>query len=182
MMITRNIFLVGATACGKTTLGKHLAERLACDFFDSDAAIEERIGLSIADIFAREGEQQFRKYEIETLAELTGKQRIVLAIGAGAVAAEENRRRLRQRGIVIYVQVNIQTQLARTANDQSRPLLKGRNTQTVLEKMRRRRAGYYREIAHICVNGDNKNIAELADELINALDRYIDKAPAGNAP
>ncbi len=164
-----NIFLVGPMACGKTTLGRHLAERLGHEFLDSDEVIQQRAGLSIERIFEGEGEDGFRRREAEIIAELTKKENIVLATGGGSVLSEENRRRLQQRGTVVHLQIGIDAQLARTSGDPTRPLLKNQNKRAVLEKLNRQREDCYRRIANITLDVDNKNVDEISDEIINAL-------------
>ena len=171
MEFTANIFLVGPPACGKTALGRDLAKRLGREFYDSDESIEKRTGLSVDEIFAQEGETRFREYETVAIADLTKKENIVLATGGGAVLSEENRKHLRARGTVIYLQTSVDAQLARIADDQTRPLLKGREQRTALENITRQREKSYTQIADITLNVDNKNLHELGSELIDALPR-----------
>ncbi len=169
MAAAPNIFLVGPMACGKTALGGHLAERLGREFFDSDEVIQKRSGLTIAEIFEREGEQRFREREREIIAELTKKEGIVLATGGGSILAEETRRRLRERGTVVYLRAGVATRLARIADDQTRPLLKNRDKRAALEELDRRREDHYRRIAHIVLDVDNKSVRDIGDEIISAL-------------
>src|SRR4029079_6018885 len=98
-----NIVLVGMMGAGKTTVGRLLARRLKREFFDSDEEIERRCGVRIPVIFDIEGEAGFRARETQVLAELCALERLVLATGGGAVLAEENRRRLGERGDVVHL-------------------------------------------------------------------------------
>ena len=110
----RNIFLVGPMGAGKSTIGRHLADELHLDFYDSDQEIERRTGADIAWIFDLEGEDGFRKREETVINDLTDKQGIVLATGGGSIVTKAVRNRLSARGIVVYLQTTIDKQVART--------------------------------------------------------------------
>ena len=101
--INDNIFFVGLMGAGKTTVGKLLAKKLKKTFFDTDQEIEKKLGVKVAVIFELEGEEGFRKRETQMIDELTQKKDIILATGGGAVLSEENRRMLKERGKVIYL-------------------------------------------------------------------------------
>ena len=79
-MTDENIFLVGLMGSGKTTIGKLLALRFKKKFYDTDQEIEKKTGVKISIIFEFEGEEGFRKREIEMIDELTKKEDIILAI------------------------------------------------------------------------------------------------------
>ncbi len=119
----RSVFLVGPMGSGKTAVGRQLARRLGYRFVDSDAEIERRTGVDIPFIFEKEGEAGFRVREREVIDELSGQAGIVLATGGGAVLAEESRRRLAERGAVVYLEATVDEQLARTRRGRHRPLL-----------------------------------------------------------
>ena len=131
----RNIFLVGPMGAGKSTIGRHLADELHLDFFDSDQEIERRTGADIAWIFDLEGEDGFRKREENVINDLTDKQGIVLATGGGSIVTKAVRNRLSARGIVVYLQTTIDKQVARTQRDKRRPLLQNENPEQVLRDL-----------------------------------------------
>ena len=99
----RNLVLIGMPGVGKTRVGTRLAELLRKPFFDSDRVITERIGMPIADFFAANGEDAFRKIESEVLKELSRESGIVLSTGGGAVLREENVRALRANGQLLFL-------------------------------------------------------------------------------
>ena len=101
--INDNIFFVGLMGAGKTTIGKLLAKKLKKTFYDTDHEIEKKLGVKVSVIFELEGEEGFRKRETQMIDELTQKKDIILATGGGAVLSEENRRLLKERGKVIYL-------------------------------------------------------------------------------
>jgi shikimate kinase len=108
----RNIFLIGPMGAGKSTIGRHLAQMLHLNFYDSDAEIEKKTGADIAWVFDVEGEEGFRNREREMIDELTQKHGIVLATGGGAIILPENRGHLSARGIVVYLKTSVNKQLA----------------------------------------------------------------------
>ena len=91
---SRNVFLIGLMAVGKTTVGRFLAEELGMSFFDTDRVVEENAGADIAWIFDVEGEAGFREREAHVVDDLTAREGVVLATGGGVVLREENRRHL----------------------------------------------------------------------------------------
>ncbi len=147
----RRIFLVGPMGAGKTTLGQQLARALNLRFFDSDRVIEERTGASIPLIFELEGEDGFRRREARIIDELTREDGIVLATGGGAVLREENRRALRQRGLVIYLHAPLERLLERTRRDRNRPLLQTDDPAARLRQIIAERDPLYRRTAHLTV-------------------------------
>ena len=84
--------------CGKSTVGAALAKRLDKKFVDLDAEIERRTGHNIPDIFAQEGEDAFRRYEADVLAEVAKGNSQVIACGGGVIKSPANTRALRQNG------------------------------------------------------------------------------------
>ena len=139
-----NIILIGMPGCGKTTLGRRVAEHLSRPFFDSDEEIEKHTGRSIPDIFASDGEDAFRAMETERIAELLKKDGIVLAVGGGAV--ELNAELLRGGGFVIYVERSIPS-ILKTLKEGGRPLLEG-DAEGQLHTLYERRRGMYESICH----------------------------------
>ena len=129
----RNIFLIGPMGAGKSTIGRHLADELHLEFFDSDQEIEKRTGADISWVFDIEGEEGFRDREESVIHDLTEKQGIVLATGGGSVVRNGVRNRLSARGIVVYLETTIDKQVARTQRDKRRPLLRNDDPESVLK-------------------------------------------------
>ena len=143
--------------CGKSTVGAVLAQKLGKTFVDADAEIERRTGKAIPDIFAQEGEEAFRRYEADVIADLTRQNRQVIACGGGVVKTPQNLHALRQNGPVLWVQRPIE-KLA-TAG---RPLSKGSEA---LRRMAHERLPLYRAAATGAVCNDGS----LADTVTAAL-------------
>jgi shikimate kinase len=165
----RNVFLVGPMGAGKSTIGRHLADELHLEFFDSDQEIERRTGADIAWIFDLEGEEGFRKREETVIHDLTDKQGIVLATGGGSIVSKVVRNRLSARGIVVYLQTTIDKQVARTQRDKRRPLLQNDDPETVLRNLAEERNPLYEEVADYVVETDEQSARAVANQIINKI-------------
>lgn len=153
----QSVFLIGPMGAGKTTIGRRLSEHLGCTFYDSDRYIEERCGTDIPWIFDVEGEEGFRKREVQAIDDLSQKPGVVLATGGGSILREDNRKNLASRGVVIYLCATINQQVKRTYKDKNRPLLQTPNPKETLIKLFNERDPLYRSIAHLIINTDGKN-------------------------
>ncbi|GAC28791.1 MAG: shikimate kinase [Gammaproteobacteria bacterium] len=165
----RNIFLVGPMGAGKSTIGRHLADELHLDFYDSDQEIEKRTGADIAWIFDLEGEDGFRKREEDIINDLTDKQGIVLATGGGSIVSKNVRNRLSARGIVVYLQTTIDKQVARTQRDKRRPLLQNNDPEQVLRDLADERNPLYTEVADYVVETDDQSARAVANQIISKI-------------
>ena len=140
-----NIILIGMPGCGKSTVGRILAEKLGRVFVDADEEIVLRTGMSIPEIFAEQGESGFRKLETEVLSILGQKSAQVIATGGGCVTQEENYQLLHQNGTIYW----IKRDLAKLPTD-GRPL-----SQTIaLEQMYAVRQPMYNRFCDYIVSND----------------------------
>jgi shikimate kinase len=172
MSRTRNFFLVGLMAVGKSTVGRCLAEELGLPFFDSDRVIEERAGADIAWIFDVEGETGFRDREAGIIDELTSRDGIVLATGGGVVVREENRRHLRERGTVIFLDSPLESLVERTRRDRRRPLLRdAADPLATFERLAGERQHLYESIADYRFFASRGSPHALAREIARQLRR-----------
>lgn len=166
---SRNIFLVGPMAAGKTTIGRMLADELGLIFKDSDREIEQRTGADIPWIFDMEGEAGFRERERAILEELTLETGVLLATGGGSIEMQENRRNLQSRGIVVFLDTSVELQLSRTKKDKKRPLLRTENREKVLRELNKIREPLYNEVADIRIftgdSGSKKMVSVIMENL-----------------
>jgi shikimate kinase / 3-dehydroquinate synthase len=158
--------LVGFMGAGKTTVGHILAERLGQPFIDSDVLIEQRLGRSIRDIFATEGETYFRELEHATVADLVRGQEAVIALGGGAVEDPRTRAVLRNAR-VIYLRVDYKEALARVQGDQYRPMLHRPD----LDEVYRRRLPVYEDLSLLTIDTDGRRPDEIARAVLAELTR-----------
>lgn len=164
-----NVFLVGPMGAGKTTIGRQLARLLKRDFHDSDREIEQRTGVGIPLIFELEGEAGFRARERGMIDELTLLPNIVLATGGGAILDPDNRRRLSERGTVVYLETSVDQQLARTGRDRNRPLLQTENPRRRLEELLAVRDPLYREIAAYSLITDGRTARDVVNQILRLI-------------
>lgn len=152
----KNIYLTGPRACGKTTVGKMLAEYLKRPFVDTDQVFVEKHGQSIAECVDAEGWDVFRNREAAVLRELAGRQGLVVACGGGIVLREENRKIL-ARGMTVYFDIDADELAQRLENDPleaQRPSLTGKSLAEEVRDVLKRRDPMYRESAHVVITKD----------------------------
>lgn len=172
MLDKRNIFLIGPMGAGKSTIGRHLAQQLDLEFFDSDQEIEKRTGANISWVFDVEGESGFRSREEKVIDELTKQHGIVLATGGGSIISCVTRNFLSARGLVVYLETTVNKQLFRTRRDsRRRPLLEmissdARSTREVLEILAAKRNPLYEEISDMKVSTDSQNIKVVVNRIV----------------
>jgi shikimate kinase len=163
----RRIVLTGFMGSGKSTVGTLVAARLGWLFVDADDVIVARSGMAISEIFAKHGESAFRRLEQETIAQLAAEQRIVLALGGGAIEDPETRRLLLESPgtVLVHLEVSLDTALARcSGTDNSRPVLADR---TNLAARYERRLPLYRT-AHVSIAADAFLPEEVAEAVLRA--------------
>ncbi len=154
---------------GKSTIGRRLAQRLGLRFVDSDQEIELCTGVDIPRIFDVEGESGFRRREEDMIDRLSEQDGVVLATGGGAILSAETRRRLAERGTVIYLRTSVDQQYLRTRRDRRRPLLQTENPQARLEALLAERGPLYEATADVTVDTDHGSIVSVVRQIIAQL-------------
>lgn len=148
----RPVFLIGMPGAGKTWWGRRIAAHYGLHFYDLDAVIEEKEGISIASIFEQSGETYFRKRESELLAELIARadSPAIIACGGGTPVFNDNMQRMKNKGTVIYLRAQLSTILRHLQSDNvPRPLLTKKDIEAELEQLLRKRAPVYEKADHI---------------------------------
>ena len=202
--------------CGKSSVGRELARLLCCPFMDLDTEIEARAGCTVAEIFARDGEAEFRRIEQDTLSDIIGlpvtsidprrsatppsrgwhvnsghqavpdnvrqihseTDRLVLALGGGAVMTEGSAEMVHERTICIYLKASVDTLMEHLTGETSgRPLLAATSLreaerrdnplQERITKLMRERSSTYERTAHHIIDTDGKTVDEIAQEIID---------------
>ena len=161
---------VGLPGSGKTTIGKQLARRLGIQFFDSDSAIERRIGCSIREFFERESEKSFRDLEQEVIDELTQSGSCVLSSGGGVVLRQINRINLHERCQVIYLHSAPEEVFRRLQHDRHRPLLQVADPLAKLKELYEQRDPLYRETAHFVIETGRPSVSTMVNMIVMQLE------------
>ena len=150
---------------GKSTVGRLLAERLGLPFIDTDQAIEDRVGRSVAQVFASETEQWFRQLESDVIAEVLQGPDAVVALGGGALGDPATTAALEWTDVVL-LEAEFSTILARLKGDESRPLMNAGDPRALYEE--RREA--YRRAANLVVKTDERSPEDVAAEIAATFD------------
>jgi shikimate kinase len=173
--LTGPIVLVGMMGAGKTHVGRLLAAELGVDFEDTDALIEQKLGMGIPSIFAKQGEQVFRSAESDTLKDVLSGPPAVISTGGGIVLADENLALIKKRSLSIWLDVAPEVLWARLKNDTGRPLLQSADPQKTLSDLLQARKRRYAEADLRVEIGDERADATLA-RLIKMLSEHLNTA------
>jgi shikimate kinase len=157
------LVLIGPMGAGKTTVGRLLAERWGVAFRDTDDDIEQAAGHSVSDIFVESGEDHFRALERAAVSQAMAVHSGVLALGGGAVLAEETRGALTGQPVV-FLRVGLSDAAARVGLGASRPLLLG-NVRGTMKALLDERAPVYESLAAATVDTDGLTPDEVADRV-----------------
>jgi shikimate kinase len=167
------VVLCGPMGSGKTAVGSALARRWGVSVRDTDHDIVEATGLTIPELFDERGEAGFRELEHRVVAQALVTHAGVLALGGGAVVLPESRAVLAdyvaRGGHVVFLDVDVETAMARVGGDRGRPLLSGdpRGRWTALMAERR---PLYTEVATVRVRADGRSPAKLASQIERRLE------------
>ncbi|BAJ27242.1 MULTISPECIES: shikimate kinase [Kitasatospora] len=165
---TPAVVLVGPPGSGKSTVGRVLAERLGLPFRDTDTDIERAAGKPIPEIFVDEGEPHFRQLERDAVRAAATGHPGVLALGGGAVLAEETRALLGPLPVV-FLEVALGDAVKRVGLDAPRPLLAVNPRARWRELMEARRP-LYLEVATAVVDTEGRTPEQVADAVLEALE------------
>jgi len=150
------IYILGFMGCGKTTHGKRLAKNLNYRFIDLDQWIENRTELTVAEIFAQQGEEAFREMETEAIKALGKEEDVVISTGGGAPCHNNNMELLKASGQTIYLKLSPKALAHRLTNAKTqRPLLAGKRQEELvplIDMMLSERLPFY-ESAEIIIDG-----------------------------
>lgn len=154
--------------CGKSTVGREMAQRLGMQFIDMDEYIESREGVKIADIFRLCGEEDFREREHAAVLELAQVRGAIIAAGGGALMFERNVEPLRVSGEIIYLNLGFDECYGRIAKS-DRPLVQS-NSREHLESIFKKRESLYRSVAKLEADASGTP-EEIAERIIVELEK-----------
>lgn len=168
-MVSR-IYLIGYMGCGKSTVGKFVAEKLGYTFLDLDGFIEEKYHKKVADIFAELGQDRFRDIERAALLEASTFEKVVIATGGGAPCFFDNIEVMNNTGLTIYIYMSVDQLTARLEKSRpgKRPLIEGKTgaeLRAFIESGLALRAPFYAKATQH-VEGPDEDIADIVYKAI----------------
>ena len=163
--LMKTIVLTGMSGSGKSTAGKILSGKTGMKFVDIDEQIILNEKKSINEIFAQNGENYFREIEAKVIKNIFSPENLVISLGGGAFENEKTRNFLLENSVVIYLKTSPETVLDRLKNANDRPLLNNNMNFERIENLLNFRKNNY-ELAHFTVITDNKNVEEIAGEIL----------------
>ena len=162
----KNIFLIGFMGSGKSTIARLLSERMGVTQVEMDEVIVQEQGMPITEIFEKYGEEHFRDIEADLVRRLQAQDGVVVSCGGGAVLREENRRIMKESGVIVWLAADPETILERVKHSSERPVLNGNmNLEYITGLMEKRRA-CYEAAADFVVSTDGKKREEICEEIL----------------
>ena len=168
----RSVVLIGMMGAGKSSIGRRLAQRLSLNFSDADHAIESAAGMSIPEIFAQHGEEEFRKGERRVIARLLSDGQMVIATGGGAFQAEETRLRIAEKAVSVWLKADVDVLLRRVRKRTNRPMLHTEDPEATLKRLLDDRGPNYAK-ADLSIQSRDVPHDIIVDELMLALERHL---------
>ena len=159
-----NIVLIGFMGSGKSTIGRVLAEIAGKPLLETDQIVEDREGASIAEIMASRGEGYFRDAECEVVAEAAASDGTVIAAGGGAVLDDTNVSRLRENGVLYFLEIDATDVMSRVDGGSDRPLLP--EDAEGIRNLMSERASRYLEASDAVIPASGRAPREIAEEVL----------------
>jgi len=166
-MAARHLVLIGLMGAGKTTVGERCAELMDRPFLDTDELVVAAAGVPFDVLWAAEGERGFRARERVAVADaVMSPALLVISCGGGTVLDPDNRRLLRDNGVVVWLKATSAALASRLTGDDTRPLLAGRDRTATLERLSAQREPAYEAAAHVHIDTEGRAVDEVADAVV----------------
>jgi shikimate kinase len=162
--LIKNLALVGFMGVGKSSVGRIVAEHIRFDFVDTDDLIQERVGRTIPEIFAQDGEAAFRAHERAVVEELGARSGLVIATGGGLICHPGNLESLRSHALIVCLWASAKTIWERVRSQTHRPLLQSPDPQATIAELLLQRGPIYRQ-AGVLVGADLRTPREIAQQV-----------------
>jgi shikimate kinase len=163
MKSNKNLILIGMMGSGKSTIGRLLAQKLNLRFFDIDFLIENKTNMKIAEIFEKKGEDEFRNLEKEITLKFLNKTNCVISLGGGAFINEIIKKKVKKKGIAIWLNWNSQTLINRIRKNKKRPIVLNLNDNKLKDLINNRSKIYSK--ANYKINCENMNKIEIVKKI-----------------
>ncbi len=167
------VYLVGFMGCGKSAIGKRLSFFTKLPFYDMDHEIVQKTGMTIPQIFATYGEERFREMETEFLQTFRDEM-CIIATGGGVAMRKENRKLMRESGLVFFLDAPFRDIWRRIATDKNRPIVQ-RSTRSEIEKLYHQRYEAYKESAHFIVQTRQRSLSKVTEYIAFQMERLSSK-------
>ncbi len=164
---------MGLPGSGKSTIGRRLSKALGVSLLDTDAAIEQQTGRTIAEIFATDGEAEFRRIEEEVIRAALEEHDGVLSLGGGAVTSPGVCAALAGH-TVVYLEISAAEGVRRTGGNTVRPLLAGPDRAEKFRELMSKRIPLYRRVATIRVDTNRRNPGAVVRYIVSRLQTQVE--------
>ena len=169
MELKKTVALVGMMGSGKSAIGKVVSSVIDVPFVDADIEIEKAAKLSISEIFERHGEKFFRDRENQVIKRLLKERPCVLATGGGAFVDEKIRISIKQHGVSVWLNADLETLWKRVKHKKTRPLLRTDNPKETLANIYKKRIETYSLADVIIESRGTSSLEKMANRVINSL-------------
>ncbi len=174
------ITLIGYRGSGKSSVARPLADRLGWTWLDADTELESRVGCSIRELFETDGETRFREVEREVCADLSHRDKLVIAAGGGAVLSADTRADFKANGPVVWLKASAEVLEDRINRDpttgERRPTLTDSGGSQQIREHLAQRELLYAESATITVDTADKSIDSIVDEIVSQISSHLETA------
>jgi shikimate kinase len=167
----KSIVLIGMMGAGKSSVGRCLQRRTGLARFDTDELVAAKFALSIPEIFARHGEENFRDAETNALRDLPNENAAIIVTGGGIVLRSENVDLLKQLGMVVWLEAKEETLFERASRRGNRPLLQTENPRASLSAMLHKRTPLYEKAADLRIETTKLTHDEVADIILTEVEK-----------
>ncbi len=165
----KNIYLIGFMGTGKSTIGACMAQMYGLEVVEMDQLIVQYEGMSIPEIFSKKGESYFREIESNLLKEIGLGNNKIVSCGGGVVLRDENVQHMKESGAIVLLDAKPSTILERIKVDDSRPLLRGKQTVESIEDMMEQRKAKYECAADLVIRTDGKTADVICKEIFDKI-------------
>jgi shikimate kinase len=168
----RSIVLIGMMGAGKSSVGRCLQRRIHVALLDTDKIVASKSEMSVSEIFAKQGEEEFRKLETEALRSLSTAQQAIVVTGGGIVLRKQNLELLKRLGVVIWLDGDEETLFQRASQSGKRPLLQKTNPRQAFAQLLKARLPLYAKTAYLRIDTSVLTDEEVAVAILSKLKRF----------
>ncbi len=167
--LNKTIAVIGLMGAGKTAVGTLVAQKLGAAFLDSDQEIEKAANMSVAEIFARDGEGFFRTKESQILERLLKSEPCILSTGGGAYMTEVNRKLISDHGVALWLKADLDLLWSRVRHKDTRPLLRTDNPKQTLADLLEKREPVYANAEIVVESEKGISLDDMANKVVETL-------------